>query len=92
MTTTNDCGTVSAMPDEALTAILIRLIPKPGEPRLVAFQDGQLDLYMTPESASVWMEMLERLDALAAEHGPDRMMEIYDASTVLAHTHWGAAQ
>ncbi len=80
------------LPDEALTQILIRLIPKSGEPRVVTLNNGQLDLYMTPESAAAWMEMLERLESLAAEHGRDGMMEIYDASVVLAHTQWGTVQ
>lgn len=79
-------------PDAELTAILIRLIPKPGEPRVVTASGGQLDLWMTPESAAAWMEMLERLEALAAEHGRERMMDIYDASVCLAHTHWGTVQ
>lgn len=85
-------GNAPALPDEQLTAILVRLIPKPGEPRVVTVNNGQLDLYMTPESASVWMEMRERINALAGEYGQDRTMEIYDASVVVAHMQWGSVQ
>lgn len=84
--------TVYARPDAALTGLLRRLTPKPGEPRVVTCHDGQFDLYMTPESAQVWMEMLDRLEALAAEHGSAEMLAIFDASTVAAHALQGAAQ
>ncbi len=75
-------------PDKALTEILIRMIPKPGEVRVLTFCDGKPDLYMSPEAAAAWLEMRDRINELHAEHGEERTMEIYDASVVVAHVNW----
>lgn len=80
------------LPDAALTEILIRLIPKPGEPRVLTIRNGKPDLYMTPEAAAVWLEMRDRINALWDEHGEDRMMQIYEASVEMASKYEGAVQ
>lgn len=81
-----------ALADEELTAILVRLIPKPGERRVWKFTDNQLDLWMEALPAAAWMEMLDRLDVLAAQYGREQAVEIFDASALMAHAHWGTAQ
>lgn len=81
-----------ALADEELTAILVRLMPKPGERRIVKVTDGQIDVWLEALPADAWMEMLARLDVLAAKHGRHQALEIFDASTVMAHAHWGTRQ
>jgi hypothetical protein len=81
-----------ALPDAKLTALIVRLQPKPGEPRVVAVDGNQLDLYMTPDSAEAWKEMLEHLEVLTTEHGMDTVLAIYDASMAAAHLRLGGVQ
>lgn len=81
-----------ALADEELTAILVRLMPKPGERRIVKVTDGQLDVWMEALPADAWMEMLARLDVIAAKHGRHQAVEIFDASALMAHAHWGTKQ
>ena len=81
-----------ALADEELTAILVRLMPKPGERRIVKVTDGQLDVWMEALPADAWMEMLARLDVIAAKHGRRQAVEIFDASALMAHAHWGTRQ
>lgn len=81
-----------ALADEELTAILVRLIPKPGERRIVKVTDGQLDVWMEALPAQAYFEMFERLDAIAAKHGRHQAVQIFDASALMAHAHWGTKQ
>lgn len=81
-----------ALADEELTAILVRLMPKPGERRIVKVSDREIDVWLEALPAAAWMEMLARLDALAAIHGRHRTVEIFDASALMAHAHWGTRQ
>lgn len=79
-------------PDVELTALLERLRPKPGEPRVIMVSDGELDLYMTPEAAQTWLEVIGRIDSLVVKHGPKRALAIYDASMVAAFAPRGTLQ
>jgi hypothetical protein len=81
-----------ALADEELTAILVRLMPKPGERRIVKVTDGQLDVWMEALPAAAFIEMFDRLDALAAKHGRRQAVEIFEASSLMAHAHWGTRQ
>lgn len=80
------------LPDEELTAILEQLRPKPGEQRLMMMRNGVLDLYMTPESARNFQAMLERIEALVADHGHEQALAIYDASMAATFKHQGTLQ
>ena len=79
-------------PDVELTAILERLRPKPGEPRMMTLRNGELDLYMTPESAKAFLEMMARIDALVTDHGHEKALAIYDASMAAAYVQRGTLQ
>lgn len=84
--------TTHALADEELTAILEQLRPKPGEQRVVMVRDGAMDLYMPPESARNFQAMLERIEALVADHGQEQALAIYDASIAAAYMHKGTLQ
>lgn len=81
-----------ALADEELTAILVRLMPKPGERRIIKVSDCEVDVWLEALPAAAWMEMWDRLDVLASIHGRHRAVEIFDASALMAHAHWGTRQ